>query len=258
MTDEFDPLNLETGLVDKVTGTISAESYFSPDPRMGENILLHLKITPQDGSEEVVEKYGCGPKWKSFDGGQSIVHPDGDNKTLNMNSQAGKLVTALVNVAGGAEVFKNTGRRDPRRKDFFAGLFVEMERMAVGKKFDAATQRQTDEDVTRLMPKRVSIPAGDETPPVVASAPVAAPVQSAPPANGGVPMAQDINAGTNGADPFASLDAGIQMQLRAWARQMTHQEWTDKVLNDLPQLLSNSPLIREVADENLLYTRLRS
>lgn len=234
MSDEFDPLNFESGLVDKATGPV-VKAWFAPDPNMGPNYMLHLEIAPTEklgpNVEELIEKYGCGPDWRSFDGGQTLEHPKGEMKTFNQNSQVAKVVQQFLKIGAPLK-----DRRDPRKAEFFIGVNCAWERIEIGRNFNDSTKA-----VTRLMPVKFLSMAGAGE--VVSTAEVV----------------------TNGHSDVADLDAlmaGLpmkdQLKVQELARTLPHSDWVDAVMDEVGSTLSKPDIVRDFGNEDGLYARLKA
>lgn len=251
MTDEFDPWAWESGLTDNATGPV-AKAWFAPDPQMGPNYLLHLEIEDPNLAEgSTIEKYGIGPDWRSFDGGQTVEHPKGAEKRFNQNSQVAKLGGQFMEI--GAPMRQ---QGDPRRAATFVGLNCRWERTEIGKNFNDPTKA-----VTRLWPVEF-LGLADGSPGQVS--------QSGDAHNTGAPSDAEIAARaqaatqgqpTNGQTPLDPALTGMpykdQIKMQMMAKQFGHSDWVDQVMDAVPSSLEHPEVVSAFADESGLYARLR-
>lgn len=113
--NEWELDRTEGGFITDYIGTIT-DSYFATDPKYNEGNTLQLCWkTTVDNLDELAEerdmdpettegirangftqKYSCGPKWVTEDGGQTAEHPRGPSKMFHATSQVGRIIDSAL------------------------------------------------------------------------------------------------------------------------------------------------------------------
>lgn len=239
MADEFD---WETGLFSGV-GLITEEWFAVSEG--GGNLNLYHKVVGEDGGEGVDCRYGCGPDWGSFDGGETAEHPKGEGKRFNVNTAVAELFRAAFE-AGAEDVLRK------RSQDLYGGKGPQHAKLMHGLRFRYEVKsepysfknRETGELVEGV--KSRSLPVeflgeGDAPAAVVAPAQGTAPAPEAAPADSG--------------DPLAGLSAEEVAKVKVLAKTLPYPEWVDKVM-ELPNAVASPTLMVALGDE-ALYTTLK-
>lgn len=246
MTDNLDTYGTESGLIDKYIGTVE-EVWFAIAGRgmSAENFALNWKVrvdeiqagTPPanfDGTQNM--RFGCGRGWASYDGGKTVEDPNNpERKLFHRNSGMGKLVTKAIKEFGMGPLL---GSRGPAQQaDVWHGCQFVFELVSeVGS--DGKTYDTTQ--VVEFLGVRNDTPAA--APVASNSAPVASPVSEPT-----TPVA------SNGAE----IDPTIKVKLAACKSATgNHLEFLDKVMQDLPEVISDDTLMAALADGNGLYAEL--
>jgi hypothetical protein len=143
-----DPWSTETGLLTDYEGEV-IEAWFTTDPKYndGKTLLFVMKMKTDDADNpEWEERYGCGPDWGSYDGGETAEHPKGDTKRFNKNSQYGHLIDKALECGAGEAL---ASRGTPRSAKVWVGTkwFFEAETKEVN--FKDAQGEQVKREVTR-------------------------------------------------------------------------------------------------------------
>jgi len=233
---DFDPFALSSGLPEDYIGTIESAAFIT-DPKYnnGETVLLELTVVspdPEVGTQS--QRYPCGPQWRSYDGGQTIEHPN-ENAKINRQTAYGVLIQKALDVAG--DVLRSRvsnyplGPRDSRT---WVGLTFRWQAEEEEKRF---RDRQTGEEVTRRTRRiwPVELVGTDET------------------------------AGASGDGDTEELSAGgvtvrIPSTLAAAVREAAktserHSDFVDAVM-ELPGAITHKDLLRAAANEKF-YAGLR-
>lgn len=233
MTDE-DLWTTDTGIITDYEGTVmdaffllNSESQFSD-----KQTQLHLKMLLDD-EREVEERYNLGPDWVSNDGGETATHPT--KARFNKNTQAGKLVDALIE-AGGGETVRSRGT-GPAVAKTWIGLRFFMEATTT-----SGTRRDTGEkwSSTKNYPTKFLGVNGDVS--------TGATVTS---------LRESAVSAPNSGNPLSGMDPVAVAQITDLAKALTFGEWVDKVM-EVEGVLGNDDLIMALPDEAGLYTSLRN
>lgn len=271
MTEEHDDWQTGSGLLSNYDGTVT-NAWFSTDVdyQQGKQLLLFLEMTAidEDGTEIEghVERYSPGADWASYDGGESMEHPQGGKRKINNQSQYGKLIDAAL-TAGGAETLRSRGSAKS------AGVWV-------GTKwhFDevSTTYANLKDDNGNPVTSRKNYPAkflglvedggqGKAPEQVLGQTGGAAEersdvaveesgkVEESP--NGQEEQASD--SATNGLSVLSSLTPETSMTITQLAKEQDYASWVDQVMG-LTGVVDNDSLIVALADEAGLYSQLKS
>lgn len=77
---EYDPFAESSGLKEDFDGVIRSVTFFKDPGQL--NTTAIVTIDAEDGSE-VEAKYGLGSKWETYDGGETVEHPNGAKALFN-------------------------------------------------------------------------------------------------------------------------------------------------------------------------------
>lgn len=245
MPDEFD---WETGLFSGI-GTV-AEEWFAVGEGGG-NTNLYLKLVGPDG-EEGEPRYGTGSDWASFDGGETVEHPQGGekNRRYHQNTAIAQLFRAAFE-AGAEEVLRkrsaNLGGKGPSTAKLWHGLRfrweVKTERISMK---DRQTGEQIERDISRVLPVEF---LGEGDAPVI---PIQGQSQDQPEAAQTQPAAAPAQ--DNG-DPLSGLSVEDTAKAKVLAKTLPYHEWVDKIM-ELPNAVASDSLMAALGDE-ALYTTLK-
>lgn len=240
--NNLDTYGTESGLIDKYIGTVEEEWFAIAGRGMSaENFALNWKVrvdeiqagTPPanfDGTQNM--RFGCGKGWASYDSGATVEDPNNsERKVFHRNSGMGKLVTKAIKDFGMGPLLGSRGPAQQANVWHGCQFVFELvtETGSDGKTYD------TTQVVEFLGVKDVVGTVGNE--PAAAPAPVAETPVAAPASHG--------------------VDPGIKLKLAACkAATGNHLEFLDKVMQDLPEVLSDDTLMSALAAGDGLYAEL--
>lgn len=247
MTDEFDPFKGDTGLFE---GLGRIEGVFFGKQGNVANYSAQVTVVDENGDSHELF-YGLGGEWQSFDGGESVEHPRGENKSFSNQSAYFDFITSAMD-AGGAdemrrrnrELFNNHG---PMHGKFWRDLVFDFEVV------ERKTRRPNEEGVwvdavgNRVLPTKFHGVQGDSS----ATKASGDRVPSSPSASGSQPTTVDDGLGLSEAD---------RGRLKALAVSKSYPDFVDAV-TDLTDsngesMVANAPLMQALADEGF-YNSLR-
>jgi len=218
---EKDPWEPESDLVSDYAGE-AVDVWFAVDANLNDSpTFLFIKMkTDNEQHPEITERYNCGPDWRSYDGGETVVHPT--RTTFSGRSQAGTLL-AKIKELGAAPAMKARGA--PTIAKTWVGTRWWME--AVSKPYKL---RDGTEGVSvRNYPSRFL--GTEEDGEEIISA---------------VEASREV------------VDSPIMRIITSLAKDLPHKEWVDKVL-DVDGVLADDELVRRLPDttDSGLYETLR-
>lgn len=130
----FDPLKLNTGLMDNEDVTIT-DAIFRTDPefRDGQVLFGDFTLRTEDG-DETNQWFACGNGWETTDDGATAVREDGREINFNNRCKIGEFFNGLVKVMGeDAKADKAIRERvtqfplGPRDTGFWKGLKLHVD-----------------------------------------------------------------------------------------------------------------------------------
>lgn len=244
---EYDPFEGESGLRDDYDGRID-DAWFAVNPNANNAMTLYLKVFDLEEEDELELRYGCGPDWGSFDGGETIEHPKGDQKRLNNSTAYFAFVAASMN-AGAEEVLRARSKeldgRGPKDANLWKGLLFHFEvETSVRNMPDRENPgKRIDVTLTRTLPtKFLGVAEGGEV--KDASVPAAAPAASAEAATN--TTTTDTPATEGGA--LGNLTPELRAQIKVLAKTNSYEDWVDAVMA-LPGALDDAMLVSELGNQ---------
>lgn len=214
----------DSGLVSDYEGTV-VDAWFAVDPNINDSpTFLFLKMkTDNEQFPEITERYNCGPDWRSYDGGESVIHPT--RVKWNNRSQAGILVDKAIALVGDPIEQWDA----PTKAATWLGTQWYVE--AVSKPYKL---RDGTEGVSvRNYPAKFLGKVGVDAP--------------APREEGGVDRGS-----------LAQPDSPVMTIIASMAKDLPHREWVDKVL-EVEGVMGDDDLVRKLPDttDTGLYETLR-
>lgn len=240
MADEFE---WETGLFSG-PGTVTDEWFAVSEG--GPNLNLYLKLVGDEGGEGVDARFGCGPDWGSFDGGETAEHPKGKGKRYNANTAVAELFRAAFE-CGAEELLRKRSQelfngRGPQSAKLWHGLKFRFEVKSEPYKFKNRETGEMIEGVkNRSLPVEFLGETGEHVPAAEKSQPGTAAEPPVPPADS--------------SDPLSSLSAEDAAKAKVLAKTLPYPEWVDKIM-ELPNAVASPTLIVALGDE-ALYNSLK-
>lgn len=241
MTDtEYDLWGTESGFLSSYMGKVT-DAYFGVDNKYDPNTtLLFLKFqTDDDMRPEHEERYSVGEGWKTYDGGETIEHPDqtkNPGKKINGNSQYGKMLGKLLELDCVREIADHAVeagiKGGPFNSQAMVGTTFHMEEV---------TSTYTDRKTKEVKTSRKNYP--DEWHGFDGE------IVGRPGGNGVAPAAERQN--RNG----ETIPGPSEETLRDLAISLAHGAWVDAVM-ELPGALTDSTLISQLSNPNGLYKSL--
>lgn len=248
MTDEFDPFKGDTGLFSGL-GRIDSV-YFG---KQGNAINLSANITIVDEAGDTHEQfYGVGSEWQSFDGGESIEHPKGENKSFNNQTPYFDFITSAMD-AGAADEMRRRNRElynnhGPMHGAFWKDLTFDFEVL------ERSIRRPNEEGVwvnavgNRVLPTKFhGVQEGTS-----ATKHGDSPASSNRTVSGSQPTTVNDGLGLSEVD---------RTKIQVLAKAKSYPDWVDAVseLTDSSgeSMFSNAPLMQALADEGF-YQSLRN
>lgn len=247
---EYDPFEGESGLRDDWDGRID-DAWFAINPNANNAMTCYFKVTDLEEGDEVELRYGCGPEWGSFDGGETIEHPKGDQKRLNNSTAYFAFVKSAMD-AGAEEVLrsrsKELGGRGPKDVNLWKGLAFHFE-------VEQETRNMPDRDnpgkridvtITRTLATKF---LGDQSGDVAAKAPSAAattPAPEAPQTN--AESASTPVAAAGGGSVLDNLPPELRVKVKVLAQSNDYSTWVDEVMA-LPGALDDAMLVSELGNQ---------
>jgi hypothetical protein len=247
MADEFDPFRGDTGLFE---GLGRIDGVFFGKQGNAANLSANVTITDEQGNPHE-QFYGLGSEWQSFDGGESVEHPRGENKSFSNQSPYFDFITHAMD-AGAADEMRRRNRdlfsnHGPMHGKFWQGLVFDFEVV------ERPGRRPNEEGVwvnstfNRVLPTKYHGVQGDSS----ATSPSADSVPSSQSASGS--QGSTVNDGLG-------LSETDRAKLKTLALSHSYPEFVDAV-TDLTDsrgesMVANAPLMQALADEGF-YNSLR-
>ncbi len=248
MPDEFNPFKPGTGLKDDFDGTV-IDGVFTVNPQSGGTEII-LMVACDDG-EEYPLRYGVGPNWEPYAGGEYVNHPGGVKQLFSNNTAYSDFMVHAVDCGAGDDMFARSRELDGRGPQV-AGMWKGM-RFHFDTLPRQARRPKDNDDGTPAMDengKRVwhDISINRTLPTKYLGIDGQAKLFSAP----GGTAADALSAPT--ADPLSVLDAVTQRRVRAVAKDAaSYEQFIDAMLNltdveDIP-IMERTDIGAAVADE---------
>lgn len=239
-----------TGLIDEYIGVVTKEWFAIAGQGMSpDNTNLNWTVTVEDilegeapsnydGTQSL--RFGCGKGYASFDGGDTIEDPNVPDR-IDFNQNTG--IRSLLKTAAELDMLPALRSRGTAHQ---ANVWHNM-KFRFGRK--VFSYGGTIGDIPRMWPV--------EYLGVVSGPVVQAGTQSIPPAPVAVVpepvVATPVAAEANG----VGIDPGMKLKLSAIkVATGSHSEFLDKVIEGLPEVLSDATLAGALSDANGLYATL--
>lgn len=235
----------ESGFPSNYMGTVT-EAWFGVNNKYNANAtLLFLKLeTDDDMMPEIEEQFSVGDGWKTWDGGETIEHPDqvrNERKKINSNSQYGKFQDKVRTLGALEAIAENAIQKGIKKGPFNSQSWVGTQWH-----FAEVVNTYTDRETKEVKTSRKNYP--DEW--LGFAQEGAAPVRSARNGSGAATAAATASTVTS------TVPGPDRSTLAEMARTMPHEAWVDAVM-ELPGALQDSSLISQLPDPNGLYNALK-
>lgn len=246
MTDEFDPLAGESGLLEDFDGTV-VDSYFAiGQGNSADRTFLFLKCTTDNpDTTETDLRFGVGPDWASFDGGETVEHPQNKRTFNNQTAIIELFQTALT--CGAEDVLRERLKADPeahKSAAFWKGLAFHWNVKSETKKMkDRDSGQMQDVVINRTLPtKFLGVVEGESGGGATAVTPSGSGQAAAPTATSSETATETPGTAGNAAEGVDSLPADLTAQIRLLAQNNDFSSFVDEVMGLTDQ--NNAPIIK--------------
>jgi hypothetical protein len=246
--EEFDEFRVTTGLKDDFDGIIT-DAYFGKPQSGGENLMLFVKVTADDG-DEVENRYGLGKSWVSYDGGKTVEHPT--DKYFNNRTAYAEMFAAAVKCGAKEELgrrSKELERRGPKDSRLWVGLkfhwLVKQESFQVPQRDEAGQEVRSETGVrlmtevtsNRVLPTKWLGTDADQAPAKPKATRAKKETTTTTEAPTDAPAAESNGGGTS----------ALMAKVKVLARTQPFETWVDKVM-DLPGALDDDDLVSQLTE----------